>query len=73
MAAKKDTKEKTEDFIIEDAFQRLEAIIKSLEDPETKLNEAMELYKEGVVLSDKCRISLEGVEKEIKVLNAEEA
>ena len=73
MAAKKVEKEKTEDFIIEDAFQRLEAIIKSLEDPETKLNEAMELYKEGVVLSDKCRTSLEGVEKEIKVLNAEEA
>ena len=73
MAKKKNKKEKTEDFIIEDAFQRLEAIIKSLEDPETKLNEAMELYKEGVVLSDKCRTSLEGVEKEIKVLNAEEA
>ncbi|MBQ7425171.1 MAG: exodeoxyribonuclease VII small subunit [Lachnospiraceae bacterium] len=58
--------------MVEDAFARLEEIITALEAPETKLSDAMELYKEGVVLSDKCRENLEGVEKEIKILNAEE-
>ena len=70
MAEKKKTAE--EKFIIEDAFTRIEEIIKALEEPETKLSDAMELYKEGVGLSEKCRDNLEGVEKEIKILNADD-
>lgn len=72
MAEKKNTENKEEKFIVEDAFVRIEEIIKALEEPETKLSDAMELYKEGVVLSEKCRDNLEGVEKEIKILNTEE-
>ncbi len=72
MAEKKSTAKKDEKFIVEDAFTRIEEIIKALEEPETKLSDAMELYKEGVVLSEKCRDNLEGVEKEIKILNADE-
>ena len=71
MSKKAENKE-NEKFIVEDAFARLEEIITALEAPETKLSDAMELYKEGVVLSDKCRDNLEGVEKEIKILNADE-
>ena len=41
--------ENTEKFIVEDAFARIEEIIKALEQPETKLNDAMELYREGVI------------------------
>ena len=72
--AEKKTKETNEEekFIVEDAFARIEEIIRALEEPETKLSDAMELYKEGVVLSEKCRDNLEGVEKEIKILNAED-
>ncbi|MBQ6231036.1 MAG: exodeoxyribonuclease VII small subunit [Eubacterium sp.] len=70
--SKKSENTENEKFIVEDAFARLEEIITALEAPETKLSDAMELYKEGVVLSDKCRENLEGVEKEIKILNAEE-
>ena len=72
MAEKKNTENKEEKFVIEDAFVRIEEIIKALEEPETKLSNAMELYKEGVILSEKCRDNLEGVEKEIKILNTEE-
>ena len=72
MAEKKNTENKEEKFIVEDAFVRIEEIIKTLEEPETKLSNAMELYKEGVILSEKCRDNLEGVEKEIKILNTEE-
>ncbi len=72
--AEKKIKETNEEekFIVEDAFARIEEIIRALEEPETKLSDAMELYKEGVVLSEKCRDNLEGVEKEIKILNAED-
>lgn len=70
--SKKAENTENEKFIVEDAFARLEEIITALEAPETKLSDAMELYKEGVVLSDKCRDNLEGVEKEIKILNADE-
>ena len=49
-----------ENFVIEDAFERLEEIVAKLENPDTKLNEAMDLYKEGVV-----------VETEIKILNTD--
>jgi exodeoxyribonuclease VII small subunit len=70
--SKKIENTENEKFIVEDAFARLEEIITALEAPETKLSDAMELYKEGVVLSDKCRDNLEGVEKEIKILNADE-
>lgn len=72
--AEKKTKETNEEekFIVEDAFARIEEIIRALEEPETKLSDAMELYKEGVVLSEKCRDNLEGVEKEIKILNTED-
>ena len=70
--SKKTENAENEKFIVEDAFARLEEIITALEAPETKLSDAMELYKEGVVLSDKCRDNLEGVEKEIKILNADE-
>ena len=72
MAEKKNTENKEEKFIVEDAFVRIEEIIKALEEPETKLSNAMELYKEGVILSEKCRDNLEGVEKDIKILNTEE-
>ena len=70
--SKKAENTENEKFIVEDAFARLEEIITALEAPETKLSDAMELYKEGVVLSDKCRDNLEGVEKEIKIINADE-
>jgi exodeoxyribonuclease VII small subunit len=72
--AEKKTKETNEEekFIVEDAFARIEEIIRALEEPETRLSDAMELYKEGVVLSEKCRDNLEGGEKEIKILNAED-
>lgn len=56
-------------LVIEEAFERLEQINSMLEAPETTLKEALELYSEGVKLVSACRENLEGVEKEIKILN----
>ena len=66
MAAKK------EEFDIEKALERLEEINELLSKSGTSLKDSMELYKEGVALSEKCKENLEGVEKEIKVLSGEE-
>lgn len=63
---------KSEEINIEDSFKRLEEITALLEKPDTKLKEAMELYTEGVKLADSCKKTLEGVEKEIKILSEEE-
>ncbi|MBQ1327464.1 MAG: exodeoxyribonuclease VII small subunit [Eubacterium sp.] len=63
---------KSEEINIEDSFKRLEEITALLEKTDTKLKEAMELYTEGVKLADSCKKTLEGVEKEIKILSEEE-
>lgn len=63
---------KKEEFKIEEAFARLEEITKRLADPSTDLRSAMDLYSEGVQLSNACKENLEGVAQEIKVLSGEE-
>ena len=54
---------------IEQSFSRVEEIIRQLENPDTGLGDAMELYKEGVLLLEESRKTLEGVEQELQVLN----
>ncbi len=61
-----------EDFSIEDAFKRLEEISGLLSAPGTSLKDSLSLYTEGVELVKKCEKSLEGVEKEMKILTAED-
>lgn len=58
-----------DNIIIEDAFDRLSKITAALEDPEVGLKESLELYSEGVKLVSACKENLEGVEKEIQILN----
>lgn len=57
------------DIIIEDAFKRLEEISKDLENPDTGLKDSLGIYSEAVKLLAKCKSNLEGVEKEIQILN----
>lgn len=67
----KDSVNKTEkdDFVIEEAFERLAQINTLLESKDTNLKESVELYSEGVKLVAACRENLCGVEKEIQILN----
>lgn len=58
-----------EELVIEDAFNRLTEITTALESPNVGLKKALALYSEGVKLAHACRESLEGVEKEIQILN----
>ncbi len=78
----KNTKEKNADtakdlaqaetFDIEKALARLEEINSELSKSGTTLKASMELYREGVELAEKCKVNLEGVEKEIQILSADE-
>ncbi len=63
------SEEKQNTFVIEDAFKRLTEINELLEKPETSLKDSLDLYAEGVRLVAACRENLEGVEKEIQILN----
>lgn len=61
--------EKNERFNIDEALNRLEEINKKLSEKDIELNESIELYKEGTLLAAKCQEQLQGIEKELKILN----
>ena len=60
---------KKDDLIIEEAFSRLGEITALMEKPDIGLKESLDLYAEGVKLVAACKENLEGVEKEIQILN----
>lgn len=62
-------KETNEEFNVDEAMDRIEAINRRLAQEELPLKEALELYKQGAELAQKCQSRLEGVEKELKILN----
>ena len=68
----KKSTEKEQEFNLEEAMARLEEINQELAKSGTSLKDSMALYKEGVELAQKCKDSLEGVEKEIQILSADE-
>lgn len=56
----------------EDAFERLEEIVEELEGRDVGLDEALELYEEGVELVSTCRERLEEAEEKLEVLGEDE-
>ena len=62
-------KEKAENFNIDEALERLEEINNKLSEKDIALNESIELYKEGTLLASKCKEQLQGIEKELIILN----
>ena len=70
--ANKKADEKSEVFDVDKAMDRLDEINEELAEGDISLNASLELYKEGVKLAAQCRKNLEGVEKELKILNGDE-
>ena len=58
-------------FSIEEAFDKLNAIIGRMEQDDLSLAESMDLYKQGVGLLNRCRQTLDQTEKELIVLQGE--
>ena len=57
----------------EDQLERLETIVASLEDETVGLEEALELFEDGMKLAKSCRARLEDVEHRVRrLLEAEE-
>ncbi len=51
---------------VEEGLERLEAIVRSLEDPEVSLEESLRLFEEGVRLADALRKRLEQSELRVR-------
>lgn len=52
----------------EDALGRLEEVVKKLEDGRLPLEEALELFAEGIELTNICKDKLDGAEQRISIL-----
>ncbi len=52
----------------EEAFQKLEAIVKKLEDGNLSLEESLKAFEEGVRLSRLCSKKLDEAEKKVEIL-----
>ena len=52
----------------EDAINRLDEIVRALEDGKTPLDRALELYEEGISLVRFCNETLDGAEQKINML-----
>lgn len=60
------------DLSFEDALQRLESIVETLEDDPPPLDEALDTYAEGVSLANECLARLDAAEQRIEELSLEE-
>ncbi len=59
-------------FHIDEALATLEEINAKLSASDVTLEEALKLYSEGCALAQECRSYLEGVEKKLEVVNADQ-
>jgi exodeoxyribonuclease VII small subunit len=59
---------KNESAGFEKDLERLEAILETLQSGELGLEETLKSFEEGVKLYKSCQVSLQAVEKKVKVL-----
>ena len=63
--------EKSEAFDIDAALTRMDEINEALAAGKLELSKSIELYKEGVLLAEKCKNHLTGVEQELQEFKQE--
>ncbi|UTH10611.1 exodeoxyribonuclease VII small subunit [Macrococcoides canis] len=56
----------------EEMMQQLESIVKALDDEQVSLDKSIELYEQGVKLSQACQVKLTEAEDKITKLNSTE-
>ena len=69
MPKENDRKLDGQEFDIDEALYRLEEINNRLAEKNIPLKESIKLYTEGTELAAKCREHLQGVEKQLKIIN----
>ena len=62
---------KNEKLTFESAAERLEEIVRLLENGKAPLDDSLKLYEEGISLVRFCNEALEGAEKKIKILTVD--
>ena len=70
MAKKKETAEQ-EQFRLEEAFDRIEALLEKLQDKDVTLEESFGLYQEGMGLLKLCNENIDHVEKQMIQIDEE--
>lgn len=70
MAKKKETAEQ-EQFRLEEAFDRIEALLEKLQDKDVTLEESFGLYQEGMELLKLCNENIDHVEKQMLQIDEE--
>ena len=70
MAKKKETAEQ-EQFRLEEAFDRIEALLEKLQDKDVTLEESFGLYQEGMGLLKLCNENIYHVEKQMLQIDEE--
>jgi len=53
----------------ESSLKELEKIVRELESGDVNLDESLKRFEQGIDLYKKCRLTLEGAEKRIKILS----
>jgi exodeoxyribonuclease VII small subunit len=72
MAEKKtDNKKSEEKPKINEIFDKLDTIVREMEDPGLPLEESFEHYTEGLKLLKQCSESIEQIEQKIEILEAD--
>ncbi len=64
--------EKTKTETFEEAYRKLETIVRKLENESPDLDAALKLFKEGRAAADTCRKTLENAELQLKTLREDE-
>ena len=57
----------------EKSIEKLESIVKSLEDTTISLDESLKLYESGIALINSCRKTLEEAERKVEKLSTSRA
>ena len=70
MAKKKETADQ-EQFRLEEAFDRIEALLEKLQDKDVTLEESFGLYQEGMGLLKLCNENIDHVEKQMRQIDEE--
>ena len=70
MAKKKETADQ-EQFRLEEAFDRIEALLEKLQDKDVTLEESFGLYQEGMGLLKLCNENIDHVEKQMLQIDVE--
>lgn len=65
------SEETQEEMSLEEAFEKLDGILKSMEKQDVTLDESLQYYQQGVKLLKFCNDSIDRVEKQLKVLQEE--